>query len=189
MNLATARNYAEKIIEWIAPDCAEPPIVAGSIRRERPVCNDVDIVCIPKIKVDTDMLGEAIGHRNLLHHRLSLECLSGKGKLINGAESGKMMIIQLRACQLDLWFATSDTVGTRLLCRTGSMQHNIWLAERAKRMGLHWNPYEGLLLAGSLLKARSEDEIYATLGLPYIEPRDRELEFIKRFDRWTPKET
>ena len=183
MNLATAKNYAEKIIEWIAPDCAAPPIVAGSIRRERAICNDVDIVCIPKIKAETDMLGEVIGHRNLLHHRLTMECLAGRGKITTGEKAGKMMIIQLRACQLDLWFAAPETLATRLLCRTGSMQHNIWLAERAKQRGYHWNPYEGLERDGKMFTFDSEEQIYLALGLPFISPRDREMEFLKRFDR------
>ena len=48
MNLATSKRYAEQLLNWIMPH-AWPAQVAGSIRRERPECGDVDIVCIPKL--------------------------------------------------------------------------------------------------------------------------------------------
>jgi DNA polymerase/3'-5' exonuclease PolX len=109
-----------------------------------------------------------------------------------------MMIIDLPKCQLDLWFADESTFATRLLCRTGSMEHNIWLASRAKRQGKKWNPYEGILTGGEWRSAmgmpdvytppndcalqlstfKSEAELYSALDLPFIEPKDRELPFL-----------
>lgn len=64
MNLARAQNYAERLQNWIMP-YAHPTHVAGSIRRARPVCNDVDIVCIPKIDEQKDMLGVVVKRENL----------------------------------------------------------------------------------------------------------------------------
>ena len=59
----------------------------------------------------------------------------------------------------------------------------IWLAERAKRLGGAWNPYKGVRLAAGLQPAGTEAEVYGALGLPWIEPRDRELDHLRRFDR------
>ena len=188
MNFLTANHYAAKLMEWIAlkVDCAQ---VAGSIRRERAVCNDVDIVCIPRIEETRDLFGAVSSQRNVLHEFLREYVASGKATFQSGGEvPGKSVIVQLPKCQLDLWFATGETFATRLLCRTGSREHNIWLASRAKRMGLKWNPYEGILIGGEwqgddyaggqLHRFASEADIYLALDLPFIEPKHRELSWL-----------
>ncbi len=63
MDLKTGQRYAEKICEWLGPDC-ERLEIAGSIRRGRPVVNDVDIVCVPKVREVKDMLGEVMERKN-----------------------------------------------------------------------------------------------------------------------------
>jgi DNA polymerase (family 10) len=106
------------------------------------------------------------------------------------------MVIELRKCQLDLWFADEQTLATRLLCRTGSMQHNIWLAETFKKRGQKWNPYEGVLTGGTWWKSPgdgheeyqggtlrrfgSEEEIYQFAGLDFIPPEKREPENLPK---------
>lgn len=202
MNLATAQNYANRIIDWLRPhiETREHLIgygsihVAGSIRRHRPECGDVDIVCLPRITEQKDMLGEVIEHTNHLWNHIVTERAAGRLTIESGGEKpGRMMIAQLRKCQLDLWFATRETFGTRLMCRTGSKEHNIWMASRAKRRGWKWNPYEGLFTGGiwttgpsgveayaggTLHPARTEAEIYQALDLPFIEPQNRELPWL-----------
>ena len=72
MTLARAQHYAAKIVEWISPfcvvgsalPCGASIAVAGSIRRIRPTCNDIDIVCIPKTFEHKDMLGETLSVTN-----------------------------------------------------------------------------------------------------------------------------
>jgi DNA polymerase/3'-5' exonuclease PolX len=196
MNLAIAKDYAEKISIWITPYCQDGvPSIVGSIRRQRPICNDIDIVCIPHIVEQTDMFGTVIKTENRLHQFLSdyVETSNGNAKFISGGDKpGKLILLELPKCQLDLWFATPETFATRMMCRTGSAEHNIWLASRAKRMGVKWNPYEGLFsggewrkagdrdeyLGGTLQQFASETEIYAALELPFIDPKDRELPYL-----------
>lgn len=194
MNHPIALHYAEKLVAWIGPH-VERVEIAGSIRRRRGVCNDVDIVCIPRLLQTRDLFGEPTGSKNLLYLFLTdyVANSGGKARFQSGGElPGKMVILQLPKCQLDLWFATPETFATRLMCRTGSREHNIWLASRAKRLGLKWNPYEGIFSGGvwradvyeggSLQRFGSEKELYATLGLPFIEPISRELPLlVKQF--------
>jgi DNA polymerase/3'-5' exonuclease PolX len=200
MNLLTAKHYAEKLYGWVLPYC-EPVTtgptlqVAGSIRRERPVCNDIDLVCIPKVQEQRDLLGVVISRVNLLHRFLQdyVAGTNGKSQFQSGGErEGKSVIIQTSKCQIDIWFATPATWATRLLCRTGSMDHNIWLASRAKSQNKKWTPYEGILaggqwrrvvdtdeyIGGQLLQLDTEEKYYRELDLPYIEPRDRELPWL-----------
>ena len=195
MNLPTAKKYAEDILNWIMPH-AWPAQVAGSIRRDRPVCNDVDIVCIPKISETRDLFGTVTGNENLLHSFLTGYVATSAGRAAfqsGGNMPGKSVILQLPKCQLDLWFADEVTFPTRLMCRTGSMQHNIWLATRAKRQGKKWNPYEGIMYGGQWVRVgdqdvysgakqtiqfKSEADLYASLDLPFIEPQNRELDWL-----------
>jgi DNA polymerase/3'-5' exonuclease PolX len=194
MNLPTAKRYAEQLVNWVMPH-AWPAQVAGSIRRDCPVCNDVDIVCIPKIHERRDLFGTVISSTNLLHKFLQeyVAASGGRARFQSGGDlPGKSVILQLPKCQLDLWFATPETFATRLLCRTGSMQHNIWLASRAKRQGDKWTPYEGVLtggqwrtvgerdeyVSGTLKQFGTEAELYAWFSLPFIEPKQREHDWL-----------
>ena len=170
MKLAEAKGYANQLSMWLRPYC-ERLEVAGSIRRERPQCNDVDIVCIPKIIEEADLTGEVVGRRNLVQEFVErhVKASSGRAKIVS--QGDKQIILELpNKVQLDLWFADDRTWATRLMCRTGSMKHNIQLCEIAKGLGLHWNPYEGI--EGK--DCSTEEAIYKALGLKFIEPKDRE---------------
>ena len=188
MPLATAKDYAGKIVAWLAPFC-ERIEIAGSIRRRRPQCADVDIVCIPIVTEALDLLGAVQSRSNRLleflqdyvQERNPSRSQHLKPYFVSGGEKeGKQCILELNKCQLDLWFATPETLATRLLCRTGSREHNIWIAERAKKLGGHWNPYEGLTLNGELVPARTELELYAALQLPFIPPERREVNWLNQ---------
>jgi len=198
MNLATAARYAELIVDGWIYSLSEQFRVAGSIRRQRSVCNDVDIVCIPRYSETKDLFGAITSRENLLHSFLKRYVAEsgGRASFQSGGEvAGKSVILQLPKCQIDIWFADEATFATRLMCRTGSKEHNIWLASWAKRQGKKWNPSEGILEGGEWRKIgeesiydgakktsrfKSEEDIYAHLGLPFIEPKDRELDWLTK---------
>jgi DNA polymerase (family 10) len=190
MNLSQARAYADKIVKWLDPYC-ERIEVAGSIRRERPICNDVDLVVIPKSEHKTDLLGAIESQRNLLHEFLTgyVADQDGKAHWLAGQEKpdGRNLLLQLPRCQLDIFCATTQTFGSLLLCRTGSKEHNIWLASRATRFCCHWFIYAGLKVGGDAIAshcliAHSEEAIYEALKLPWIPPQERELSSLRRFN-------
>lgn len=234
MNLETARKYAEKIVEWLGPLCFRIEI-AGSVRRERPNCNDIDIVCIPKLVAkEVDIFGKPIGvpvnpvrkllveyvrqtkgtyWRNAEGSRLKAEGGSGTPGAGTGPTAGEYepkedavnLLVKLRNCDLDVFCANEATFASRWMCRTGSKEHNIWVCERAIRMGGKWEPMRGLTMgkaeglrlkaeAGfsrseieqhssmSMIQAETEADIYEALGLPWIKPKEREMEFLRRLD-------
>lgn len=181
MNLAQAQKYAAHFVQWLAPYCDRIEI-AGSIRRERPVCGDVDLVCIPKTEITRDLLG-VTGARNLLWEFLRAYVASGKAKFQSGGDQpGKFAILILPKCQLDVYFATESTWGSILIQRTGSKEHNIWLATRARARGREWKPYEGLYdpEENHMAHFREEQDLYAALGLEMIEPKNREYDWLRR---------
>lgn len=196
--LKVAAGYAAQIVHWLDLYISRAQI-AGSIRRERPRCGDVDIVCIPKlVATKTGLFAEDTRVENTLLTYLKNYVKRGGNDpkspikpqwLARQGEPGpepqwdaQNLLLELPKCQLDLWCANNENFATRLMCRTGSKEHNIWLASRAKALGGHWNPYKGLTFAGRLLETPTEEAIYQALKLPFIEPRHRELDYlIKQF--------
>ena len=186
MKLAIAIRYALQIHAWLEP-YIERGVIAGSIRRSRPEVNDIDLVVIPRVTVNRDMLGAVIGRQNhcftFLHNYVRARNsynvkIDSLPHIKSGGETeGKQLILWLPKIQMqiDIWFATEASFATRLLCRTGSREHNIWLCERALAMGYKWHPYNGLFDAtGALIPATKEEDIYAALKLPFVDPVRRE---------------
>jgi DNA polymerase/3'-5' exonuclease PolX len=183
--LTTARRYADHIVTWLSPYC-ERIEIAGSIRRQRPTCGDIDLVIIPKITDNRDMLNELISRQNHCWEFLRDYVASKAGTACapsfssGGERPGKYAILQLPKCQLDVWFADRATWATRLLCRTGSKEHNIWLAQRAQARGYHWQPSDGLQRDNETVLTLSESVIYGLLGLDPIDPVNREAAWIRQ---------
>ena len=156
--LEEARRIAAAIVERLRPFC-ERVEVAGSIRRDRKLVNDVDIVAIPQ-ELCLSMLTETIK---------SLGVLAIAGP--------KIKRFRFEGVSVDVYLATRDTWATLLLIRTGSADNNRRLCGIAKSKGwtLKANG-DGLLNeAGMRIASDSETAIYNALGLPYQRPQHREV--------------
>lgn len=167
MTFTEAMPIAERIRAQLAPMC-ERIEIAGSLRRQRPNVNDIDLVILPKA-----------GQLDAIKARCEQRC-----KVVKDGEQNYIVRLP-NDWQLDIFFARAavkdllQTVpgnwGTLLLCRTGSTAHNIFLVEHAKRLGLTWNPYKGVLDAdGYVIASEDEAEIFEALGLEFIAPERRE---------------
>jgi DNA polymerase (family X) len=77
--------------------------------------------------------------------------------------------------RVDLRIVAPDQFGNLLQHLTGSKQHNVALRDAAVRRGLHISEY-GVLddATGETLRCATEHDVYARLGLQYIEPELRE---------------
>ncbi|MBM3855338.1 MAG: hypothetical protein FJ399_19655 [Verrucomicrobia bacterium] len=169
MPLARARALAEKIAAELTPFCDRLEI-AGSIRRQRPTVGDIDLVMVPKAPH---------GYSGILMRcaRHATPVKRGEQYVVFGLDGG-------HGFQLDLWFAHAGNTdlldpdppnfGVLLLSRTGSAAHNIWIAQQACALGLHFNPHRGVLRHGEVLASAEETEIFSALGLDFIPPEKRE---------------
>jgi DNA polymerase (family 10) len=178
MNLLNAQDIAWKIRQALEPFCDKIEI-AGSTRRERPVVNDIDLVLIPK---QGGALREIIA-------RCGRTCTQVVGKK---PDPRNLIFMMKGDVQLDLYVAHSgipDLVaptptnwGAVLLCRTGSMIHNIQLCSVARGKGSKFAPYRGVVAVGKccehadgeIIASETEADIYRALGLDYREPTNRE---------------
>lgn len=168
MPLKVARKYAAAICREIEPYCYEGRVeIAGSIRRGREWCNDIDIVCMPK-----DLQGLRIR-------------ATQKARPIAGGD-GLFSVEMPNGVQVDFFFTRPETRdlagvqptnwGSVLVCRTGSKEHNVHLCSTAQDLGLHWNPQRGVMSADrqEVLASETEQDIFKALGLAYIAPERRE---------------
>jgi DNA polymerase/3'-5' exonuclease PolX len=164
--LAKAQVYARKIVHELTPFVSRIAI-AGSIRRQRPECHDIDIVCVPK-----DLQGL---RRRTLQNALELCC----GEQVFRVETSIGIQVDIYFAhdgKPDLFRPLPTNWGTLLLCRTGSAQHNIKLCQQAAKLGLKWDPHHGVFdHAGDCLGAATEEEVFAALETFYLAPERREV--------------
>lgn len=75
--------------------------------------------------------------------------------------------------QVDLRVVPERSYGAALVYFTGSKAHNIALRAMGMKRGLKFNEY-GVFKGKKWLAGQTESEVYAKVGLPYIEPELRE---------------
>ncbi|HVN86876.1 MAG TPA: DNA polymerase/3'-5' exonuclease PolX [Candidatus Binatia bacterium] len=75
--------------------------------------------------------------------------------------------------QLDLRVVPAESFGAALNYFTGSKAHNVALRKIAIERGLKLNEY-GVFRGEQSIAGKAEEDVYAALGLPYIEPELRE---------------
>ena len=158
------------------PNAAVPPIAAefmqgerdwetvGSWRRGRPLVGDVDILYWgPDLDRLLDRLHAAHGDRWEVYARGPHKI----GGMFRPAGHGGKWV------EVDLWIANRDTLPYMRLYATGSKQWNVVMRQIAKRKGMKLNQYGLYRADGSLIPARSEQEIFRHLGIKYKEPNQR----------------
>ena len=164
--LEKADAAANQILGVLKPYC-ELVSIAGSIRRRRPWVNDIDIVLLPKRGSDLPLRNRVKRSTTVLREGDQLLSV----RLNNGVQLDLFLADQKT---VDLFAPTPTNFGSLLLCRTGSKEHNIFLVEHAKKIGLVWNPHHGVFRDGELIASETEQAVFQALQLPFIEPEKRE---------------
>ncbi len=173
-----AYPIAQQFATEIAPVCERVEIV-GSLRRNRPLVHDIDIIAMPRfIDIpDQNIFRESL-KQNLLDLKLSNLFQSGWFTVHANGPKVKRFLKQVgeQSIPIDLYIATPETWWTLMLIRTGSRSHNMGLASRALRLNMHLKADGSGLVNphGSLMLIKSEQEIFRMLGLPYRLPEQRE---------------
>src|SRR6202035_689493 len=88
----------------------------------------------------------------------------------------KVSVLLANGLQVDVRMLAKENFGAALLYFTGSKAHNVGLRGRALDMGWTLNEYAlTTVKGGKVVAGKTEEEIYAKLGLDYIEPALREM--------------
>lgn len=188
MTLAGAEKLAARIAQELLPFCLHCEVV-GSVRRRRPLVNDLDFAVLLKPGAEREFRLRALANSTPV--RQGEDVLSVRMK--NGTA---VEFYFARPTSADLLRKQPGTLGLVRLIRTGSKAHNIKLAARAKSLGLHLNPSfgvfgprgwrpdlpaevrHGLVMAqrgtAECLAAETEEAIFACLKVPFTAPELRE---------------
>ena len=147
------------VAELRSHPAAERVELAGGVRRWAESVKDLDVVAASN---DPAALAKALADLDLI------ESSSRDGTA--GAHA-----VTYTGLPIDLRIVEPDQFGNLLQHFTGSKQHNRSLRELAVRKGLHVSEY-GILddATGETHRCAGEPEVYALLGLPFIEPELRE---------------
>lgn len=141
--------------------------IAGSLRRRRETVKDIDIVA----SID-DQAGPEV-RRALMDFFISQPSV----KSITGKGETKSSVIAGSGIGMDLRVVGNSQFPYTLHHFTGSREHHIPLRRRALSMGMTINDYGLFKVVNgqeTLIPCRTEAEIYAALGMDYIEPELRE---------------
>jgi DNA polymerase (family 10) len=133
--------------------------VAGSVRRRLETVHDLDLVA----SVDEPHRQEVM--ESFTHHSLAASVLA------HGPT--KSSVMTLEGLQVDLRAVGEEEFPFALHHFTGSKEHNTKLRGIAKGRGLKMSEW-GVFRGEELLSARTEEEVFGILDLPYIPPEIRE---------------
>lgn len=141
--------------------------IGGSLRRKRETIKDIDMVA----SVANDAGDSA--RRSLMDFftsQPSVHTITGKGET-------KSSVVLESGIAMDLRLVTDDRFPSTLHHFTGSREHHIALRRHALSMHMTINDYGLFRVKGQeeeLIPCSNEQEIYAALGMDYIEPELRE---------------
>src|SRR5215510_1012999 len=133
---------------------------AGSLRRMRPTIGDLDIAVATK---DSKPVMEAFVNLPRVLRVL------GRGET-------KASVEFTDGVRAQVWVHPPQEFGTALLYATGSKEHNVRLREMALAKNLSLSDHSFLKTKdqGKEIFCATEEEVYKTLGLPWIPPELRE---------------
>lgn len=159
LDIVNAEALALRVQGAISPLCDRFQLV-GSIRRKRPSVGDIDFVIIA-----TDANWSKL-----------VQSLKISKAICEGPSVIKFNFpCENKVFQVDLYRATEQTFGIQMLIRTGSADHNMFLASLAISKGFRLKYSEGLLKDEKVVAGDTEDSVFEALGLLCPKPEEREI--------------
>ena len=164
--LDAAQLEADKLIEYLNRYPGFDKITpAGSLRRGRETVGDLDILVTGSACCAEEDRQKAIAY--VAQYPPLMDVIArGDNKISFHLRSGM---------QVDVRLLPPESFGAAMQYFTGSKAHNVALRQRALKMGYTLSEYSlADLKTEAPVAGRTEEEIYAKLGLDYIPPEMRE---------------
>jgi DNA polymerase (family X) len=157
--LGIALPYADSLLQALRElpgvSAAES---AGSLCRRRATVGDLDILV---------SASDSAPVMEFVTNLPEVVQVSGKG-------STKTSLEFRNGLRCQVWVHPPERFGTALQYATGSKEHNVRLRELALEKGYSLSEHALTRKDGSEILCATEDEVYKTLGLPWIPPELRE---------------
>jgi DNA polymerase (family X) len=156
--LAEVEDVARSLVAYLkAVVGVKQVVVAGSYRRRKETVGDLDILV-------TCRRGAAVMDRFVAYDEVEEVVAQG---------TTRSTVLLRSGLQVDLRVVAEASYGAALFYFTGSKAHNIAVRQMAVRKKLKINEY-GVFKGTRCVAGRTEEEVFAQIGLPYIEPELRE---------------
>lgn len=156
--LAEARPAAEAILADLrAHPAVKQAEIAGSYRRRKETVGDLDVLATAANSNEP---------MDLLAKHPLVEKVLARGET-------KQRVRLKSGLEMDLRVVPDESYGAALQYFTGSKEHNIVMRRRAQERGLKINEY-GVFRGEKSVAGRTEEEVYASVDLPWIPPELRE---------------
>jgi DNA polymerase (family 10) len=157
--LGRAWPFAQELLDYLRKvPGVEAVELRGSLRRMRATVGDIDILAAAR---DSGAVMDAFVKRKDVARVL------GKGETKASVEFNQGLRAQL-------WVHPPEHWGTALVYATGSKDHNVRLREYALKKGYSLSEHSLAREDGSEVTCEREEQVYQTLGLPWIPPELRE---------------
>ncbi|MEW6307193.1 MAG: hypothetical protein AB1705_27385 [Verrucomicrobiota bacterium] len=165
-----AFEVARQLVAALATSC-ERIEIAGSIRTTRPTLPPGEIFPIDApVNLAREVIDGLLAG-GVLDKRLNIAGVSSWG------EKNKLAVHLASGIPVDLFATHRHSWWNYLVCRTGGAATNTRIATSAQARGLKWHPYaDGFedLGTGEIIRVRSEEEVFSTAGLKYLDPTERD---------------
>ena len=161
-------------------------IAAGSFRRLKPECGDLEILYIPRhgLANTGGLFDEPANLADLAIDRLERLGVLARRTNVNGSEmfgeKNKLMVHVATGLPVDLFATGPESWFNYLVCRTGGAESNKAVAMAAQRLGWTWNPYGPGFSRRPEFEGRerrhvvtAERDVFDFVNLPYLEPQFR----------------
>ncbi len=171
MPYTEALAIAERLVALLRPG-TERIEIAGSVRRRKPECGDIELVAIPKQMRELNMFGGLITTGSALDVILAEQ----PWRAIKNGQCYKQF--DIGPCMLDLFIATPEKWGCVFTIRTGSAEFSHRLVTK-KRLGGLCPAYisfnDGRLWNNGIVQPTPEEaDVFRLLGIDWISPEKRE---------------
>ncbi len=158
MRLADAEGFAEPLVEFLrGVGGVKGVTIAGSYRRCKETVGDLDILVT--CRKDSPVMDRFVEYEEV-------------GKVVSHGTTRST--VHLRSgLQVDLRVLPAVSYGAALHYFTGSKAHNIEVRKRAVQRDYKINEY-GVYRGKKRVAGKTEQEVFETVGLPWIPPELRE---------------
>jgi DNA polymerase (family 10) len=158
IRLVVAEQIVGPLVEYLQQTPGVNDIVvAGSYRRQKETVGDLDVLAT--CRKNSRIMDRFVGYEDVT-------------QIVARGETRSTVILR-SGVQVDLRVVPQVSYGAALMYFTGSKEHNIAVRKIGLAKKLKITEY-GAFRGEQRVAGRTEDEVYAKIGLPFIEPELRE---------------
>lgn len=158
ITLVVAEQIVGPLVEYLKQTAGvNDVVVAGSYRRQKETVGDLDILVT--CEKNSKVMDRFVNYEDVR-------------QVVSHGETRSTVLLRSEV-QVDLRVVSQASYGAALMYFTGSKDHNIAIRKIGLSKKLKINEY-GAFRGEKRVAGRTEEEVYARLGLPFIEPELRE---------------